>query len=85
MRVRDIDRYKRIVAEIILPDGRNLNRELVRGGPAWWYQQYARQALMLRDLEREARAVKRGLWSDPKPTPPWEWRRLRTAMVRSGR
>jgi len=40
---------------------------------------------MLRDLEQEARAVERGLWSDPKPTPPWEWRRLRTAMVRSGR
>jgi len=30
--VRNIDRYKRIVAEIILPDGRNLNQELVRAG-----------------------------------------------------
>jgi endonuclease YncB( thermonuclease family) len=32
VRVRDIDRYMRTVAEIILPDGRNLNQELVRAG-----------------------------------------------------
>src|ERR1039457_5159461 len=43
VKVRDIDRYKRTVAEIILPDGRNLNRELVRAGLAWWYQQCARR------------------------------------------
>ena len=30
VKVRDIDRYNRTVAEIILPDGRNLNQELVR-------------------------------------------------------
>jgi endonuclease YncB( thermonuclease family) len=34
VRVRDIDRYKRTVAEIILPDGRNLNHEVVRAGMA---------------------------------------------------
>jgi endonuclease YncB( thermonuclease family) len=38
VRVRDVDRYKRTVAEVILPDGRNLNRELVRAGLAWRYQ-----------------------------------------------
>jgi endonuclease YncB( thermonuclease family) len=32
--VRYIDRYKRTVAEIILPDGRNLNQYLVRAGLA---------------------------------------------------
>jgi hypothetical protein len=32
VKVRDIDRYKRTVAEVILPDGRNLNQELVRVG-----------------------------------------------------
>jgi endonuclease YncB( thermonuclease family) len=29
----------------------------------------------MRDLEKEARVAKRGLWADPKPVPPWEWRR----------
>jgi endonuclease YncB( thermonuclease family) len=32
VRVRDIDGYKRRVAEIIRPDGRNLNQEIVRAG-----------------------------------------------------
>jgi micrococcal nuclease len=32
--IRDIDRYRRTVAEIILPDARNLNQELVRAGMA---------------------------------------------------
>ena len=27
--------------EVILPDGRSLNRELVRAGLAWWYRHYA--------------------------------------------
>jgi endonuclease YncB( thermonuclease family) len=43
VKVRDIDRCKRTAAEIILPDGRNLNQALVRAGLAWWYQQYARR------------------------------------------
>ncbi|MEO8593049.1 MAG: thermonuclease family protein [Candidatus Solibacter sp.] len=62
------------MAEIILPDSRNLNCE-VRAGFAWWYQQYARRETVPRDLENEARAAKRGLWADPTPVPPWEWRR----------
>jgi hypothetical protein len=32
---------------VILPDGMNLNQELVR----------------------------QGLWADPQPVPPWEWRK----------
>jgi endonuclease YncB( thermonuclease family) len=79
VRVRDIDRYKRTVAEIILPDGKNLNQEIVRAGLAWWYQQYARRELILRDLEQDARAAKVGLWADSKPVPPWEWRKLQMA------
>jgi endonuclease YncB( thermonuclease family) len=79
--VRDIDRYKRTVAEIILPDDRNLNQELVRAGLAWWYQHYARRELMLRDLEQEARAAKRGLWADQEALAPWEWRRIRVARL----
>ena len=37
------DRYKRTVAEIILPDGRNLNQEHERAGLTWWHKQYARR------------------------------------------
>ena len=27
--------------------------------------------------ERDARAKRAGLWADPKPMPPWEWRRAK--------
>jgi micrococcal nuclease len=74
VRVRDIDRYKRIVAEVIVPDGRNLNQELVRAGMAWWYRQFAKRDTVLPALEQGAGAAKRGLWADPSPVPPWEWR-----------
>jgi endonuclease YncB( thermonuclease family) len=73
-RVKDRDRYGRLVADVILPDGRNLNHELVRAGFAWWFRRYAPNDRALADLEAEAREAKRGLWADPKPVPPWEWR-----------
>lgn len=74
VRVRDIDRYKRTVAEVILPDGRNLNQETVSAGLAWWYRQYSRHDQDLEQLEEEARSAKRGLWADKDPVPPWEFR-----------
>ena len=71
--VKDTDRYGRTVAEILLPDGRSLNRELVKAGLAWWYRKYSTDAT-LGQLEAEARAARRGLWADSNPVPPWEWR-----------
>ena len=75
VRVHDVDRYGRLVAEIILPDGRNLNHEVVRAGFAWWYSRYARSDKDLKNLEAAARAAKRGLWVDQTPIPPWDFRK----------
>ena len=80
--VHDVDRYGRTVGEVILPDGRSLNRELVRAGLAWWYQHYAPYDRELERLEAAARAARRGLWADKDPVPPWEWRRERRASQR---
>jgi endonuclease YncB( thermonuclease family) len=80
IRVHDVDRYGRQVAEIILPDGRNLNHEIVRAGFAWWYWQYARRDGELEALEAEAKAAKRGLWVDKEPVAPWEWRNGSAAL-----
>jgi endonuclease YncB( thermonuclease family) len=75
----DIDRWQRTVAIVILPDGRNLNREIVRAGLAWWYERYAPGDAELERLEIEARRARRGLWTDPDPMPPWECRKNQRA------
>lgn len=31
----------------------------------------------LAEIEATAKAAGRGLWSEPEPVPPWEWRRRR--------
>ena len=76
IQVKDTDKYGRTVADVILPDGRSLNRELVAAGLAWWYRKYSKDE-SLGQLEAEAKTAKRGLWADPEPVPPWEWRRRR--------
>jgi micrococcal nuclease len=70
----DKDRYGRTVADVILPDGRSMNREMVGHGAAWWYRQYAPAESRLARLESEAKATRRGLWVQPDPVPPWVWR-----------
>jgi endonuclease YncB( thermonuclease family) len=75
IRPRDTDRYGRTVAEVILPEGRSMSREMVRRGLAWWYRAYAPHDAELAGLEAEAREARIGLWSRPHPVPPWEWRR----------
>ncbi len=75
---RDTDRYGRTVADVSLAEATKptmLNRELVRVGLAWWYKRYAPNDKILSALEAEARKAKRGLWADPNPVAPWDFRR----------
>ena len=69
------DKYGRTLADVLLRDGMNVNHELVEEGWCWWYRKYAPGDLELQKLEKEARDAKKGLWADPKPVPPWEWRK----------
>jgi len=71
------DKYHRLLGEVVLPDGRLLNRELVREGFCWWYRKYAPENGELERLETEAREARKGLWADSQPVPPWEWRKRR--------
>ena len=68
------DKYGRIIGDVYLPDGTLLNKELVKAGLAWWYCKYSADQF-LAQLEIEAREAKRGLWQDPKPIPPWVFRK----------
>ena len=70
-----IDRYERIVGRVYV-DGIDVNRELVATGFAWVYRRYSNDA-ELQELESGAKQKGLGLWADPNPIPPWEWRRGR--------
>ena len=74
IRASEHDKYNRLLADIILLDGCDLSRCLVASGNAWWYRKYAPNDKVLEILENEARNTKRGLWADPSPIPPWEFR-----------
>ena len=62
------------------PNGRTIghdtNAEQVRRGMAWVFDRYATER-SLYAIQDEARAARRGLWSDPAPVPPWEYRAKR--------
>ncbi|HTY22278.1 MAG TPA: thermonuclease family protein [Desulfomonilaceae bacterium] len=57
-------------------NGKSLNKELVRVGLAWWYRHFAPNEFELAQLETTARKNEAGLWSQPNPVPPWEFRRI---------
>lgn len=79
VRVRNmgVDRYGRVLGMITGPGGEDVNRALIRQGMAWVYTQYckAQECGTWRTDEAESQAARRGLWADPQPTPPWQWRR----------
>lgn len=72
------DRYGRLVAKVLLAD-RDIGLELVDSGLAWHYKAYEREQseadrTRYATAELEARKTKTGLWSDPSPVPPWDFR-----------
>ncbi|EIU0537836.1 thermonuclease family protein, partial [Escherichia coli] len=68
------DRYNRILGRVYTADGTEANREQIRKGAAWVYPDYNKD-YTLPALQRDARALKRGLWADENPVPPWAWRK----------
>lgn len=80
VKVKEKDKYGRTVGEVILQDGRSVNRELVQSGLAWWYRKYSTDQ-SLGELEAQAKADHRGLWADQDPTPPWDFRQNKGVKV----
>jgi len=73
------DRYGRELAWVSRPgDTTTLNHRLIEAGLAWHYRRYSDDPTLER-LEREARAARRGLWADPNPVAPWDFRREETS------
>lgn len=76
LEVLDTDAYRRKVARVRrLPDGLDVNAEVVRAGNAWVYRRYVRDASLFA-LEQAARDHRDGLWALPEEQriPPWIYR-----------
>jgi micrococcal nuclease len=73
--IKDIDRYGRTVA-LVYVEGQSLNEALVKNGFAWVYRKYCIDKFCedWLNLEIVARYGKIGLWSEPNPISPWEFR-----------
>lgn len=72
------DDYARPVGVILL-NGEDINLRMVAAGKAWHFRRTAqhqrpadRQAYGA--AERAARQARLGLWADPNPVPPWEFK-----------
>ncbi|MDH4602488.1 MULTISPECIES: thermonuclease family protein [Pseudomonas syringae group] len=74
------DRYGRLIAIVKDDRGRNINAEMVSQGGAWVYEQFAAQPEysnlypQMVEAERNARDHGFGLWADPLPEAPWDFR-----------
>jgi endonuclease YncB( thermonuclease family) len=74
----ETDRYGRLVGVLLL-NGQDINLEQLNAGQAWYYREYEREVAPARRpvyaaAEAAARQARRGLWQDPAPEPPWEYR-----------
>jgi endonuclease YncB( thermonuclease family) len=75
----DMARDGRTEAVVCMPGGKSLNEHLVREGLAWVEQKNCTQENIcapLRNLEKAAKAQKRGVWADKTPVSPQGWRLL---------
>lgn len=90
------DRYGRIVGKVMVPDPDCPTRDCpnsfdaglsqLRHGSAWWYRRYADEQSpadrrAYEAAERDAKSQLLGVWSEPAPVPPWDWRRVKAARA----
>jgi len=68
------DQHGRLLGTLRLAD-RDLNREMVAEGWAWAFTGFAENDDLIA-AESAARGGRRGLWADPQPQPPRQWREL---------
>lgn len=72
------DKYGRSVGKVLL-QGRDVNLAVVAAGLAWHYKEYESEQspsdrMLYANAEQEARKLRKGLWVDPYPEAPWDWR-----------
>ena len=73
------DRYGRTVGKVLI-DGVDTNLEQVKRGLAWFYKKYQNEQPLQDRLDylhaqETAEKSKVGLWIEPTPIPPWDFRK----------
>ncbi len=92
---RKQDRYGRIVGKLVLqaapcptcPKTLDAGLAQLEAGLAWWDRETRREQSLSDQgyyeyAEFDARARRIGLWQDPAPMPPWEWRKKNQIVAR---
>lgn len=72
------DRYGRLIAVITNSKKQIVNQEMIKLGMAWHFTKYSSDKTYAK-LEQEARKKRIGLWRENNPTPPWNWRKPKSA------
>nr|WP_313093078.1 thermonuclease family protein [Moraxella sp. CTOTU48268] len=73
LKTNGTDKYGRTIAEVFVGD-KNINKAMVADGYAWAYREYMTDN-DYGDLETSARSDTKGLWSEPNPIYPSDFRR----------
>jgi len=73
------DRYGRTLARVFV-DGTDVNLAMVKAGMAWRFDKYSKDGAF-QTAQQEAQRARRGLWAEPAPVAPWEWRAVRKGRM----
>jgi endonuclease YncB( thermonuclease family) len=69
-----LDTYGRTIASVKC-NKVDAAKQMVGSGAAWVYDQYVPKQSPLRALQQKAQAARVGLWAQPLPEAPWQWRK----------
>ena len=74
VKIKGYDHKKNIIGRVFV--GKlDISHQLIRAGLGWHYKKYNKE-FMLATAEKKARSHQIYIWSQSKPQPPWEYRKL---------
>lgn len=78
---KSTDQYGRLLGEVRV-GASSINERMIRDGMAWHFKRYD-NSKELATIEASARSDRQGLWVDPSPEAPWDFR-ARSRTDRAG-
>ncbi|MCW9732009.1 thermonuclease family protein [Avibacterium sp. 20-15] len=84
LQITGYDRYQRTLATVYNQQGQNVNLMMIKQGMAWVYARYAKDQHYF-TAQQLARSQRIGLWQDPQPIPPEQWRKIQSEQRKQKR